>query len=60
MDVHTYESSYTPYSDTGIFEVYFGTDKENLEKCLKLVHKEFETLKRKKLGTSNFQKLKNN
>ena len=52
------ESNYTAYSDTGIFEVYFGTDKENLEKCLKLVHQEFEILKNKKMGDIQFTKAK--
>jgi predicted Zn-dependent peptidase len=55
---YTTESSYTPYSDCGIFEVYFGTDKEHLDKCLKLVYKEFDVLKSQKLGTIKFSKAK--
>ena len=39
------ESGYTAYSDTGLFNVYFGTDKENLEKALSLVMKEFKLLR---------------
>lgn len=45
------ESNYTAYSDTGLFNVYFGTDKENLNKAFDLVNKEFDLLRTKKLGT---------
>jgi predicted Zn-dependent peptidase len=52
------ESSYAPFFDTGIFSVYFGTDKENVEKCVKLVNREFELLKTKKLSTIQLSKAK--
>jgi len=52
------ESSYTPYSETGAFSVYFGTDKENLEKSIKLAHREFELIKTKKLGEIQLSKAK--
>ncbi|MGV8138779.1 MAG: M16 family metallopeptidase [Mangrovibacterium sp.] len=52
------ESSYTSFSDTGQFNVYFGTDRENLEKAIKLVKKEFSLLKEKKLGTLQLSKAK--
>jgi predicted Zn-dependent peptidase len=44
------ESNYVPYSDTGIISIYFGTDKEFLEKAISLVHKELEKLRTRKLG----------
>ncbi|WP_167604986.1 M16 family metallopeptidase [Maribellus sediminis] len=44
------ESSYVAYSDTGLFNVYFGTDKENLQKALNLVQKEFDLMRNTKLG----------
>jgi predicted Zn-dependent peptidase len=44
------ESGYTAYSDTGLFNVYFGTDKENLDRAQALVQKEFDLLRNKKLG----------
>jgi len=44
------ESSYNAYSDTGLFNVYFGTDNENFEKALDIVYKEFSLLRDKKLG----------
>lgn len=52
------ESNYSAYSDTGIFSVYFGTDKENYEKCVKLIKKEFELLRTKKLGIVQLKKAK--
>jgi predicted Zn-dependent peptidase len=52
------DSSYTPYSDTGIFNIYFGTDKENLQKCLKLIQVELDLLKNKPLSTIQFSKAK--
>jgi predicted Zn-dependent peptidase len=52
------ESNYTAYSDTGIFSIYFGTDKENLEKALQIVHKEFQLLREAKLGLLQLSKAK--
>lgn len=39
------EASYTPYSDTGIAAVYFGTDKDKVGRCLELVNGELDKLK---------------
>jgi predicted Zn-dependent peptidase len=50
------ESGYTAYTDTGLFNVYFGTDHENLEKAISLVLKEFKLLREKKLGILQFSK----
>ncbi len=52
------ESSYTAYSDTGLFNVYFGTDKENLERAQALVQKEFSLLRDKKLGAVQLSRAK--
>jgi len=41
---YTVDATYTPYMDTGLFTVYFGTDKNNVERCLDLVKKEFSIL----------------
>ena len=49
------ESSFTPYSDTGIFTLYFGTDKKNLEKALELVDKECMKLLTRKLSDSQLR-----
>lgn len=52
------ESNYSAYSDTGLFSVYFGTDKENFNKAYQLVLKEFELLRNKKLGAIQLSKAK--
>lgn len=38
--VYQVEAQYTPYTDTGIWSVYLGTDHLDLPKAIKLVHKE--------------------
>lgn len=52
------EAAYTPYSDTGIFTVYFGCDAEDLERCLQLCRREMETLCRQPLGRMQLLKAK--
>jgi len=52
------ESNYSPYSDVGVFSIYFGTDKENFDKCIKLIKKEFQSLQNKKLGSVQLKKAK--
>lgn len=41
------DSNYAPFSDTGIFSIYLGTEKENLEKSKSLIWKELNILKEK-------------
>ncbi|MCK4919692.1 MAG: insulinase family protein, partial [Bacteroidales bacterium] len=53
------ESHYTSYSDTGILNIYFGCDKENFDKSLKLVFKEFQRLKTEAMGSLQLRKAKN-
>ncbi len=52
------ESMYTPYSDTGLFCIYFGTDKDNLNKTLVLVHKELKKVMNERLGVLQLFKAK--
>jgi len=52
------ESNYTAYSDTGLFNVYFGTDRENLEKAQALVQKEFDLFRDAKLGSVQLSRAK--
>ena len=56
--VYDIESNYTGYSDTGVFNIYFGTDKEKFDKSLKLIFKEFDKLKNNKLGTLQLSRAK--
>ncbi|MFZ4740480.1 MAG: M16 family metallopeptidase [Bacteroidales bacterium] len=46
------ESSYTPYSDTGLLSIYFGTDNETYNKALQAVMKELEKLRNIKLSSN--------
>lgn len=52
------ESSYSPYVDTGVLSIYFGTDKRNLEKSIRLAYKEFDKLKKQRLGSLQLHKAK--
>lgn len=52
------ESTYSPYSDVGLFTVYFSTDKVSLEKCFDIINKEFDLLRNKPLGTLQLKKAK--
>ena len=52
------ESNYSTYSDTGVFSIYFGTDKEDLDKTIALVMKELAKLRDQKLGTLQLSKAK--
>jgi len=52
------ESSFTAFSDTGMFSVYFGTDNDNFEKALQIVFKEFDMLRKNKLGTMQLTRAK--
>jgi predicted Zn-dependent peptidase len=52
------ESHYAPYSDTGIFMVYFGCDKEKFQKSLDLVYIEFDKLRKSPLGSLQLMKAK--
>lgn len=56
--VYNVESSITSYSDTGIFSIYFGCDKKNVEKCIRLVNKELEILCATKMSDSQLNAAK--
>ena len=52
------ESMYNPYSDTGLFCIYFGTDKYNLDKSISLVNKELKKMMTQKMGILQLFKAK--
>ncbi len=52
------ESYYQPYSDTGVFSVYLGTDSKHVEKGMELIKKELNLLRKKKIGTLQFDRAK--
>lgn len=55
---YTIESNYTPFSDTGIFSIYFGTDTGKTEKALKILHRELKKVREIKLGTLQLHQAK--
>lgn len=56
---YTIESGYSPLSDTGLFNIYFGTDKEKVDKAWSLISKEFKKIKDHPLTEVQLQKAKN-
>ena len=54
--VYSVDSIYTSYSDTGVFCIYFGCDKKNLERCISLMNKELKALREQKMTTLQLSK----
>ena len=56
--VYSIDSSLTPYTDTGVWSIYFGCDKDNFEKCTKLIYKELDILQNKEISEKELKKAK--
>ncbi|WP_185154642.1 pitrilysin family protein [Dysgonomonas sp. 511] len=56
--VYNVDSSVTAYSDSGILSIYFGCDKDNLDRCISLVHKELQKIKTQELTTTQLHRAK--
>ena len=56
--VYTVESYYTPYIDTGISGIYFGTYNGNLNKSLNIIKKELLKIRNNKLGVMQLHRAK--
>ena len=52
------ESTYQPYSDTGVFLIYVGSDRNHIKKSLNLIQKELKKLRELRLGTIQLQRSK--
>lgn len=52
------ECAYTPYTDSGVFSVYFGTDAKSHARAERLVLKEFALLRDRPLGDRQLRELK--
>ena len=48
-------SGYSSYQDSAVFSIYFATEKKKLEKCRKLILKELDILKDKKISLAQLQ-----
>lgn len=52
------ESFYNPYTDTGIFGIYFGTEQEKVERSIKIIERELKMLQNKPLGILQLDRAK--
>lgn len=50
--VYSVESNLTSYTDTGAFCIYFGTDPDDVETCLRLIYKELKRMRDVKMTSS--------
>jgi predicted Zn-dependent peptidase len=48
--VYSIDAHYIPYTDTGMFAVFFGTEPKQLDKCISLVKKELNRFSEKPLN----------
>lgn len=52
------EANYTPYSDSGYWSVYAGTDKKFLKKTVDVIHRELADVAKKGLTTKELEQAK--
>ncbi len=57
--VYSIEAQYTPYLDSGQFQLYFATEPGHLKKALDLTKKELKKLREVKLTSTQLQDAKN-
>lgn len=55
---YSVEANYTPYQEVGYWNVYAGTDKKYINKTIKLIYKELELFRTKKLTEQQLKKAK--
>lgn len=51
---YSVEANYTPFSDTGLATIYFGTDREKLDRCLELIDRELRKITSGALSSHRF------
>jgi predicted Zn-dependent peptidase len=56
--VYNVESNLTFYSDTGLFAVYFACDPKYTSRCLQLIYKEIERIRKQPLTTAQLSTAK--
>ncbi|MDD4992022.1 MAG: pitrilysin family protein [Paludibacter sp.] len=56
--VYNVESNYQPFTDTGLWSVYFGCDTENANRCEQLVMNELQKLREQQLSENTLKKYK--
>lgn len=56
--VYNVEASYHPFSDTGLFAIFFGTESAQVGRSKRLVMKELQRLRERPLGSMQLHKAK--
>lgn len=56
--VYSIEANFTSYVDSGFWAIYFGTESNQVNKSIKLIHKEFDKLKDRSLSPTQLLKIK--
>ncbi len=56
---YTVDSSVGLLSDTGLMQIYFGSDPESSDKCVRIVRKELEKLAAETISDRKFETIKN-
>jgi predicted Zn-dependent peptidase len=56
--VYSIDANYTPLTDTGLFSIYFGTEKKQVDRSIELILKELKMLRENKLGGIQLHSLK--
>ena len=56
--VYNVEANLTSYTDTGVFCIYFGTEHDHVDPCIRLVKKELKRLCEKPLSTNQLNAAK--
>ncbi len=56
--VYSIEANFTSYVDSGFWAIYFGTESNQVNKSIKLIHKEFEKLRNRTLSPAQLLKIK--
>jgi predicted Zn-dependent peptidase len=50
------ESIYSPYYGTGVFNIYYGTDSQNIDRSIRIARKELARLRNNQLGQMQLHK----
>ncbi len=56
--VYSIDAEYQPYTDTGLFAIYFGTEPRQLNRAINFALKELKLLREKPLGTMQLHRAK--
>lgn len=56
--VYSIDAHYIPYSDTGLFAIFFGTEPKQLDRCINLIKKELQRFRETKLSSKQLNEAK--